>query len=51
MREPVKIVDVARQMIEMSGRDIQIVYIGLRPGEKMVPSHIALHTSSRLGCN
>ena len=35
MGDPVKIVDVARQMIEKSGRDIDIVFTGLRQGEKM----------------
>ncbi len=39
MGDPVKIVDLARDMIELSGlqegRDIDIVYTGLRPGEKM----------------
>ncbi|MGB4872412.1 MAG: nucleoside-diphosphate sugar epimerase/dehydratase, partial [Candidatus Promineifilaceae bacterium] len=39
MGEPVKIVDLARDLIELSGleegRDIDIVYTGLRPGEKM----------------
>ncbi|WP_392544720.1 polysaccharide biosynthesis protein [Oryzobacter telluris] len=36
MGTPVKIVDVARSMIHMSGRhDVEIVYTGLRPGEKM----------------
>jgi dTDP-glucose 4,6-dehydratase len=34
MGEPVKIDDVARHMIEQSGRDIKIVYTGLRIGEK-----------------
>lgn len=34
MGEPVRIDDVARQMIEKSGRDIKIVYTGLRQGEK-----------------
>jgi FlaA1/EpsC-like NDP-sugar epimerase len=36
MGEPVKIADVARQMIEKSGRDIKIIYTGLRPGEKLL---------------
>ena len=36
MGEPIKIVDLAKKMIELSGRDdIQIEYCGLRPGEKL----------------
>ncbi|WP_373514292.1 polysaccharide biosynthesis protein [Persicitalea sp.] len=39
MGEPVKIVDLARRMIQLSGlaadRDIEIAYTGLRPGEKL----------------
>jgi FlaA1/EpsC-like NDP-sugar epimerase len=39
MGEPVKIVDLARDMIRLSGleegRDIDIVYTGMRPGEKL----------------
>jgi len=36
MGEQVKIIDVAKTLIRMSGRkDIDIVYTGLRPGEKM----------------
>lgn len=35
MGEPVRILDVAQQMIAMSGRDIEIVYTGLRAGEKL----------------
>ena len=39
MGEPVKIVDLARQMIRLAGlrpdEDVQIRYTGLRPGEKL----------------
>ncbi|ALJ19097.1 polysaccharide biosynthesis protein [Microbacterium sp. No. 7] len=35
MGEPVRILDVARRMIELSGKDVDIVFTGLREGEKM----------------
>lgn len=39
MGEPVKIVDLAKKMVQLSGlvldRDIKIVFTGLRPGEKL----------------
>ena len=35
MGEPVKIADIAKYMVERSGRKIDIVFTGLRPGEKL----------------
>ncbi|MEA3490906.1 MAG: nucleoside-diphosphate sugar epimerase/dehydratase [Campylobacterota bacterium] len=36
MGEPVKIAELAQKMIELSGKlDVEIEYIGLRPGEKL----------------
>jgi len=47
MGEPVKIVDLARQMIKLSGyepdKDIQIEYTGLRPGEKLYEELLTDH--------
>ncbi|MCW2782052.1 MAG: pglF [Marmoricola sp.] len=35
MGQPVSIDSVARQVIELSGKDVDVIYTGLRPGEKM----------------
>ncbi|MBD5228999.1 MAG: polysaccharide biosynthesis protein [Bacteroidales bacterium] len=35
MGEPVKILDLAKQMIKLSGADVQIKFTGLRDGEKL----------------
>lgn len=35
MGEPVRILDVAQRMIAMSGKHVEIIYTGLRPGEKL----------------
>jgi len=35
MGEPVKILDIAHRMIEMSGKEVPIEFSGLRPGEKL----------------
>jgi FlaA1/EpsC-like NDP-sugar epimerase len=47
MGEPVKIVDLARAMIELSGlspeQDVEIEFVGARPGEKLTEELIADH--------
>lgn len=43
MGEPVKIVDLARKMIALSGIPTDIVFTGLRPGEKL---HESLYSES-----
>ena len=35
MGEPVRILDVAQRMIALSGKQVEIVFTGLRPGEKL----------------
>jgi FlaA1/EpsC-like NDP-sugar epimerase len=35
MGEPIRILDIAQRMIDMSGRDVSIVFTGLREGEKL----------------
>ncbi|HZG01653.1 MAG TPA: nucleoside-diphosphate sugar epimerase/dehydratase, partial [Chitinophagales bacterium] len=50
MGEPVKIADLARKMIALSGlepdRDIKIEYSGLRPGEKLYEELLAQHENT-----
>ena len=48
MGEPVKIVDLAQKMIDLSGReDIQIEFTGLRPGEKLYEELLINESSTK----
>jgi FlaA1/EpsC-like NDP-sugar epimerase len=50
MGDPVKIIDLAKQMIRLSGldpeKDIRIEFTGLRPGEKLYEELLADHENS-----
>jgi dTDP-glucose 4,6-dehydratase len=46
MGEPIRIVDVARRLIDESTKEVEIEYCGLRPGEKL---HEALFSSFEKG--
>ena len=48
MGEPVKIVDLAQQLIDMLSPDTKIEFTGLRPGEKM---HEVLISTAETGAN
>ncbi|MCX7897477.1 MAG: polysaccharide biosynthesis protein [Rhodocyclaceae bacterium] len=50
MGEPIKIVDLARRMIQLAGRneqEVRIVYTGLRPGEKLHEEVLAVGEETR----
>ncbi|MFD4422560.1 polysaccharide biosynthesis protein [Agromyces sp. NPDC058484] len=47
MGEPVKILDVAKRMIEMSGKNIEIVFTGLRNGEKLHEELVGTRESTK----
>ena len=46
MGEPVRIVDVARRLIEESGKDVRVTFTGLREGEKL---HEVLLSEAEIG--
>ena len=54
MGQPVKIVDLARDLISLSGyevgQDIDIVFTGLRPGEKLYEELLVEGEGIRSNC-
>jgi FlaA1/EpsC-like NDP-sugar epimerase len=40
MGEPVRIVDIARRLTASTGREVDIVFTGLRPGEKLIEDRL-----------
>ena len=40
MGEPVRIADIARRLTSSTGREVDIVFTGLRPGEKMIEDRL-----------
>jgi FlaA1/EpsC-like NDP-sugar epimerase len=47
MGDPIKIVDLAKKMVLLSGKDISIVFTGLRPGEKLYEELLATKENTR----
>ena len=47
MGEPVRIADMARRMAAGSGREVDIVFTGLRPGEKLLENRSARARATR----
>lgn len=46
MGKPVKILDIAKRLIGLSGKDVGIVFTGLRPGEKLTEGLISEHENA-----
>jgi FlaA1/EpsC-like NDP-sugar epimerase len=46
MGEPVRILDVARRLVARAGREVEIIFTGLRPGEKL---HEVLFSKDEVG--
>jgi FlaA1/EpsC-like NDP-sugar epimerase len=51
MGSPVRIESIAKRMIEVSGRKIDIKYTGLRPGEKLHESLVSMNEDLKKGKN
>ena len=51
MGEPVRIADMARRLTASAGRDVDIVYTGLRPGEKLTEDRLGAGETDQRPCH
>lgn len=51
MGEPVRIADIARRLTASTGRDVDIVFTGLRPGEKLTEDLLGLGETDQRPCH
>jgi len=51
MGEPVRIADIARRLVASTGRDLDIVFTGLRPGEKLTEDRLGHAETDHRPCH
>jgi FlaA1/EpsC-like NDP-sugar epimerase len=51
MGEPVRIADMARRLTASTGRDVDIVFTGLRPGEKLTEDRLGHEETDQRPCH
>jgi FlaA1/EpsC-like NDP-sugar epimerase len=51
MGEPVRITDMARRLTASAGRDVDIVFTGLRPGEKLTEDRLGAGETDQRPCH
>jgi hypothetical protein len=51
MGEPVRIADIARRLAASTGRDLEVVFTGLRPGEKLTEDRLGHAETDHRPCH